>query len=51
MEKVKIGCLYCVDNHTCIDAFTEVSQYCGAYDPITMKNIEADSEDKEDKYL
>lgn len=35
MEKVikqKRGCTFCDDKFVCPDAFSEVSQYCGAYD-------------------
>ena len=38
----KGGCTNCADRKTCEDAFTEVSQYCGAYepkdDPLTCRN-------------
>lgn len=37
---MKIGCVHCSDVNKCPDAFTEVSQFCGAYDNNEVKIFE-----------
>ena len=34
----KGGCSSCAGKDICANAFTEVSQYCGAYEPLTERS-------------
>lgn len=47
MENRVKGCAYCDNKHICVDAFTDISPLCGAYDTSPAYKLEIEKVKRE----
>ena len=47
MENRVKGCAYCNNKHTCVNAFTDISPLCGAYDTSPAYKLEIEKVKRE----